>query len=168
MLERPVYSRDYALHIAYDKFFDPFKANFSQIKCVIVGSIRREKEFVHDIDILVVSTLPEVKEWCGNKLNNKDLLYLRGELPGLFGPIKTQVWLCNESEYGPSLLKWTGPHHFNVKLSSIAKHYGAMLSEHGLFLGTPENKIKRIDENTESNIIWLLLNRKWIHPRDRY
>src|SRR5437867_6570383 len=165
LLKKPLLKREYAWDIAYRKFFLTFKQKFPQTKCVIVGSIRRQKEFVHDIDILVVSKEQEIIDWCKTQLENcKGFMYLDGQLSG----IDTQIWFCTEENYAPMLIIRTGPQEFSRKLASIAKKKGGTFSESGLFKGTPENRGERLDSNSESNIIWLLLNRKWIHPRDRY
>jgi len=167
MIDRPQYPRDYALQVAYDQFFFPFKERFPQIKCVIVGSIRREKELVHDIDILVVSKDQDVIKWCADKISDTRLFISEFNLSGSLKEFRCQVWFCIPEEYGPALLKWTGPHGFNKMLASTAKKMGGTLSERGLFLGTPQNRGKRIDENTESSIIFKILSKQWIHPRDR-
>ena len=162
--DRPLVSREYALYIAYNKFFYEFKEQFPTIKCVIAGSIRREKPFVHDIDIIVVSKEESIRNWCKNKLTDcKGFFYLSGKLKD----IDTQIWFCDESNFGPMLLMRTGPMEFNRKLAMIAKRMGGTYSELGLFKGSPSDRKERIDDNTESNIIWLILHRTWIHPRYR-
>ena len=165
MLEKPLLEREYALKIAYQKFYYPFKNQFPNIKCVIAGSIRREKQFVHDIDIIVVSKEQKIIDWCKSILQNcEGFLYLSGQLKN----IPTQIWFCKQENYGPMLLMRTGPQEFSRKIAIIAKRKGGTFSELGLFKGTPDNRIERLDSNSESSIIWLTLHRTWIHPKDRY
>ena len=122
---------------------------------------------IHDFDLVVGSTNLYIIKWCSKQINSNDFAFT-SKIEGFLENIPTQIWFCDESEYGPHLLLKTGPLDFNRKLASIAKLRGLTLSEKGLFIGTPENKIKRIDENTEANIIWLLLGCKWIHPKERH
>ena len=172
MQERISYKRNDIWPIVYD-FFLRFKNQFPNIKCNIVGSIRREKQEIHDFDIIIASKEEKIKEWCYERINCKRFSsplfpYSFDMIQGELENIKTQIWFCVPEEYGPHLLLKTGPLTFNLTLASIAKNKGLTLSEHGLFRGTPENRGERIDENTEANIIWLLLGCKWIHPKDRY
>ena len=132
---------------------------------MIAGSIRREKQFVHDIDIIVVSKEQKIIDWCKSILQNcEGFLYLSGQLKN----IPTQIWFCKQENYGPMLLMRTGPQEFSRKIAIIAKRKGGTFSELGLFKGTPDNRIERLDSNSESSIIWLTLHRTWIHPKDRY
>jgi DNA polymerase/3'-5' exonuclease PolX len=166
LLEIRSYDRNVVWPIVYNDFFLKFKAKYPQIKINIVGSIRREQQKIHDIDIIIGSKDFEIKDFCCKLLNCNHIFSL-DKLDTIFHNIPMQIWFFNESEYGPTLLQKTGPVEFNLKLASIAKRSNLTLSEHGLFKGTPENKIERIDENTEANIIWILLGRSWIHPKNR-
>ena len=165
LLERVLRDRESTLDTAYSKFFYPLKDFSPSTKCVIAGSIRREKPLVHDIDLLVVSKEKEIIDWCRNQLTDcNGYFYLSGKLDN----IDCQIWFCDESNFGPALLKWTGPQTFNRRLCIVAKQMGGTLSELGLFKGSPDNRGERIDNNTEGDIIWKILHRKWIHPRDRF
>src|SRR5438094_742636 len=157
MLGRVLMDRETALYTAFDNFFYPFKNWFPEVKCVIAGSIRREKPEVHDIDLLVVSKRNEVIDWCRKQLTDTvGYFYLSGKL----NDIPCQVWFCDESNFGPALLKWTGPQSFNRRLCIIAKQMGGTLSELGLFKGTPDNRGERIDNNSEADIIWKILGKR--------
>jgi DNA polymerase/3'-5' exonuclease PolX len=166
LLTRPEYKRNDVWPIIYEQFFLQFKAKFPQIKINIVGSIRREKQIIHDFDLIIASKDNEIKEWCCEKIEQTYNFNL-DKFDGFFKKIPIQIWFCDETEYGPYLLMKTGPLYFNQKLASIAKRKGLTLSEKGLFIGTPDNKGKRIDENTEASITWILLGCKWIHPKER-
>ena len=166
MPDRISYKRDIVWPIVYQDFFLEFKKKWPDIKCNIVGSVRREQENIHDFDLVVGSKEQEIIKWCANKIQNK-LYPVFIKADGFIKNIPIQIWFCDESEYGPYLLLKTGPYNFNMKLANIAKRNGLTLSEHGLYLGTYDNKIKRIDENTEASIIWIILGCKWIHPKDR-
>ncbi|TLX82530.1 MAG: hypothetical protein E6L00_03500 [Thaumarchaeota archaeon] len=167
MLDRILYKRDIVWPIIYD-FFNEFKQKWPNIKCNIVGSVRREQENIHDFDLIIGSKNKEIMIWCAEKIQSKNYFPSNIKIDGILKNIPIQIWFCDEIEYGLYLLLKTGPLNFNQKLATVAKKQGLTLSEHGLFIGTPENKIKRIDENTEANVIWILLGCKWIHPKERY
>ena len=63
LLERVLRDRESTLDTAYSKFFYPLKDFSPNTKCVIAGSIRREKPQVHDIDLLVVSKEKEIIDY---------------------------------------------------------------------------------------------------------
>src|SRR5438445_2805677 len=169
LLERPGYKRNSVWPIIYDEFFLTFKEKWPNIKINICGSIRREIDIIHDFDVVIGSKNPEIIEWCCKRIYAELILpEFRTEIKGFLRGIPIQIWFCNPDEYGPHLLLKTGPQTFNRKLASIAKRLGLTLSEHGLFKGSPDNRQQRIDENTEANIIWIILGCKWIHPKDRY
>jgi len=164
------YSLNRARITAFDCFFNPFKANFHNIKIAIVGSIRRKSPEVGDIDIIIASQEKEIINWSHNQLAEAPtLLFINTKrINGTLENIPTQVWFCKEEDWGPSLLMRTGPREFNVKLSIIAKRKGLHYSENGLCKRNPNGSPgERIDNNTESDIISIILNRNWIPPEER-
>lgn len=105
-------------------------------KAVVAGSARRRKETIGDIDILVVSSMPE-------KVMEKFI-----KLPFISdvvaeGPTKTSVrlkWSLNADlrvvppeSFGAALIYFTGSKDHNVKLREIAIKKGLKLNEYGLF-----------------------------------
>ena len=140
-------------------------SEFYNGKIVIAGSILRKKEFVHDIDIVINTENEEIRQQCANLLGCFPGLH---KLSGKYKDIPTQIWFCIPEEWAPMLLEITGPKNFNQFLRSNAKRQGLYLSSNGLFVRENGTHGKRIDNNTEGNIIYIILGKAWIPPEFRY
>ncbi|WP_212004909.1 DNA polymerase/3'-5' exonuclease PolX [Chitinophaga sp. HK235] len=107
-------------------------------KAELAGSVRRGRETVGDIDIIVMATLKDQK-----KLADKTQ-----KLPGIVrvlagGDTKVSLLLQNQTQvdvrivtenaYGAALLYFTGSKEHNVRLRTIARERGWKLNEYGLF-----------------------------------
>ncbi|HVN95180.1 MAG TPA: DNA polymerase/3'-5' exonuclease PolX [Syntrophorhabdaceae bacterium] len=104
----------------------------------VCGSIRRRKEIVRDIDILVgggdaerissfFASLPEVED-----------VLVSGETKTscrLKSGIEADLRVVGEKQFPYALLYFTGNKEHNVKLRGIAKKKGLKLNEYGLFKG---------------------------------
>lgn len=130
--------RDIAIGIQDDLLALPYVE-----KACVAGSMRRFRETIGDIDILVVSPQHE-----------KVMDYF-AELPGVAevfskGETKTMVRLAvgldadcrvvDKESFGAALLYFTGSKHHNIVLRQIAIKLGYKLNEYGIF---------EIDEETE-------------------
>ncbi|MFH1578261.1 MAG: helix-hairpin-helix domain-containing protein [Candidatus Omnitrophota bacterium] len=118
------------------------------------GSLRRQKETVRDIDILIASSkpskvidkftqLPFVKNIQAKGTTKSSLLTIQD----------TQVdcrVIANKS-FGAALLYFTGSKNFNIKLRSIAAREGFKINEYGIF-----RKNKYLGGRTEKEIFKLL------------
>jgi len=105
-------------------------------KAIPSGSLRRMKETVGDIDILVISskpskvmnvftTMPEVKTVLA-KGPTKSTVILKNN-------IQADVRVLDEKSFGGALQYFTGNKDHNVALRQIAIKKGYKLSEYGLF-----------------------------------
>jgi DNA polymerase (family 10) len=102
----------------------------------VAGSLRRMKETIGDIDILVGTAQPE-------RASDVFVSYPEVEDVLAKGPTKSAVRLSNgiqvdlrvvsESSYGAALLYFTGSREHNIKLRSLAIDKGYKLNEYGLF-----------------------------------
>ncbi len=113
----------------------------------VCGSIRRRKEIVRDIDILVgggdaqhislfFASLPEVED-----------VIVSGETKTscrLKSGIGTDLRVVSEEQFPYALMYFTGSKEHNVKLRGIAKKKGLKLNEYGLFKG--EHLVRLRDE----------------------
>jgi DNA polymerase (family 10) len=120
----------------------------------VCGSIRRRKEIVRDIDILVgggdsrsiisfFTSLPEVEE-----------IIVSGETKTscrLKSGIEADLRIVNKEEFPYALMYFTGSKEHNVKLRGIAKKKGFKLNEYGLFDGE-----KLVTLNSEEEIYHML------------
>ena len=115
----------------------------------VCGSIRRRKEIVRDIDILVGSgdsrnitsyftSLPEVEE-----------VLVSGETKTscrLKSGIEADLRIVSKEEFPYASMYFTGSKEHNVKLRGIAKKKGFKLNEYGLFDGEKLIMLKSEDE----------------------
>ncbi|MBA7506573.1 hypothetical protein ES706_05265 [subsurface metagenome] len=129
----------------------------------VAGSIRRQKPWVNDIDLVLVP---------------KDLWNLHAELAKLgqmkmsgskimrvmYGSIQVDVYIADESTWATLLLIRTGSAQNNIRLATLAKKKGWHLaaSGDGLFNETGE----RIAGDTEESI-YEALGVPWQEPWER-
>ncbi|MFZ0441431.1 MAG: DNA polymerase/3'-5' exonuclease PolX [Methanobacterium sp.] len=122
---------------------EEIKENLSSLNYVnrveIAGSIRRRKETVGDIDILVTTTNPlDVMEFFSTMDMVDDIV--------VKGPTKSTVRLkesgidvdlraFDDEIFGSALMYFTGSKETNVELRRIAIAKGLKLSEYGVFKG---------------------------------
>ncbi len=114
------------------------------------GSLRRRKETVRDIDILVTSSkptrimdvftkLPQVKEIKACGLTKSSVLTKDG--------IQVDLRVVQPRSFGAALLYFTGSKQHNIKLRRLAVKKGLKINEYGLF-----RKTKWLAGKTEDEI----------------
>ncbi|MEK6849859.1 MAG: DNA polymerase/3'-5' exonuclease PolX, partial [Nanoarchaeota archaeon] len=102
------------------------------------GSVRRRKETIADIDILVTSknpkqvmsyftTMQDVKKILANGPTKSAVLLNSG--------MQADVRVVDEKSFGAALQYFTGSKEHNVRLRQIAINKGLKLNEYGLFKG---------------------------------
>ena len=133
-------------------------------RAAIAGSVRRRKETIGDIDILVISSAPEKVMERFVKLPTVAHVYGQG-------PTKTNVRLSNNLDadlrvvpaesWGAALCYFTGSKAHNIVLRNIAIKKGWKLNEYGLFEGE-----RRIAGATEEEI-YEKLGLQYIEPELR-
>jgi DNA polymerase (family 10) len=143
--------------------------------CTFAGSLRRGKESIGDLDILIATTDPEAARaaFCEHATALKVLA--RGEhkcsvrlsldgLGGRFGgdanaAVQADLRIVPEESWGAALMYFTGSKEHNVRLRERALAGGMTLNEYGLF---PEDKadptppqqrgVKPVAADTEEHI----------------
>jgi len=114
------------------------------INLEFAGSIRRRKETVGDIDLLVVSKQPlEVME-VFTKLPERKQILSSGEMKStiiLNNNIQVDLTIIDESSYGSALQYFTGSKEHNIQLRELAKKSNMKLNEFGLFNLLDDKKI---------------------------
>lgn len=121
----------------------------------IAGSLRRRKESIGDIDILVSSKNPvKVMDiFCGFGLVDRVL----GK-----GPTKSSVHLStginadlrvvDRTAFGAALHYFTGSKEHNIHVRKLGIEKGFTISEYGVYEGTPEKKGKLKASRTEEDV----------------
>ncbi|OIO33715.1 MAG: DNA polymerase III [Candidatus Omnitrophica bacterium CG1_02_40_15] len=128
------------------------------------GSLRRMKDTVRDIDILISSnnpqkimdvftTLPDVKEIIA-KGPTKSSIRTKDN-------IQVDVRVVDELSYGASLMYFTGSKEHNIKLRQLAIKHGLKLNEYGVFKAE-----KRMAGKTEEEM-YKALGLSYIEPELR-
>lgn len=119
-----------------DKFIQPLKNNPYLQKISACGSLRRMKETVRDIDILVVSDnpdkimdaflrLPLVKDVRAKGLTKSSVITKEGA--------QIDLRVVEEKNFGAALIYFTGSKNFNIKLRQLAIKKKLKINEYGVF-----------------------------------
>lgn len=138
-------------------------------KAALAGSLRRKKETVGDIDIVILAepkdrkkivsrftALPLVEKVL-SKGTTKASVVLKKE------NIQVDIRLVHDYEYGAAMLYFTGSKEHNIKLRTIAKQRGFKINEYGIF-DVATNK--RLAGETEEEM-YRFLDLKYIPPELR-
>lgn len=133
-------------------------------KIEIAGSIRRRKETVRDLDILVISDNPKEIIDVFVSLPNVIRVETRGNTKSsvnLDEGVDCDLRVLTNKSFGAALNYFTGSKEHNVKLRQIAMKKGWKLSEYGLF-----EKDKQIAGKTEKEL-YNKLGMSYIEPEMR-
>jgi DNA polymerase (family 10) len=101
-------------------------------KVTTAGSIRREKEMVGDIDIVVIPK--DLNTFYDDVKNIIDYEYgATKKIFGMYGDRPINIFVTTNESYGATLYQTTGPALYNVHKRQLAKSKGFKLNEYGLF-----------------------------------
>lgn len=137
-------------------FMDMTPFNFTDY--FICGSIRREKETVGDVDLIITGDFPtgglaqKYKESGGEKSQTFN-----------YKGVQINIWKCEPNQLGGFILYATGSGNFGKALRSLAIDNGYKLSQYGLF----DRKTDKLIECTSEKKIFNILGLKWIPPIHR-
>lgn len=126
------------------------------------GSLRRMKETVHDIDILVSSTKPDAVMRAFRKLPVVSRVLVGGETKTsllVADDLQVDLRVVEPKSWGAALLYFTGSKEHNIRLRERAIKRGLKLNEYGLI----DSKGKTIASLTEEDI-YDALDLQWIPP----
>lgn len=154
-----------ALEVA-DKFLGELKKLKEVKKIEVAGSLRRRKETVKDIDILVVSSnssevmrkfinLEWVKEVIASGETKSSVISKEADL-------QVDLRVVDKDSFGSALLYFTGSKEFNIKFRQIAQRRGWKINEYGVF----DEKGRKIAGKTEEEI-FQLMKMQYIIPEMR-
>ncbi|MFA6282013.1 MAG: DNA polymerase/3'-5' exonuclease PolX [Candidatus Omnitrophota bacterium] len=146
---------NFAINVA-----ETFIAGLKSIKEIegieVAGSLRRRKETVKDIDILVTSKnpkpvmdkfvkLPSVKEVLAHGETKSSVISTENNM-------QVDLRVVEQNSFGSALLYFTGSKEFNVKLRQLAIKKGYKINEYGVF----DKKGKKLAGKTEKEMFSLL------------
>jgi len=132
----------------------------------LAGSIRRMKETIGDIDILVTSTDPDVVMDTFTSLPRVSQVLSKGTTRSsvvLDVGIQADVRVVEPESFGAALQYFTGSKEHNIRLRERAVRKGLKINEYGVFLVRNE---KRIAGRTEEEV-YATLGLPWIPPEIR-
>jgi DNA polymerase (family 10) len=128
------------------------------------GSLRRGRETVGDLDLLVTGRDPAAIAEHFAKFPGVAQILAKGEdkvSVKLANDMQVDVRLLGRESYGAALMYFTGSKEHNIALRDRAKRQGLKLSEYGLFKGE-----KVVASRTEEDI-YRKLGLDWIPPEIR-
>lgn len=128
------------------------------------GSLRRGRETVGDVDLLVTGGNPAQIADHFVKFPEVDQVLAKGDDKAsikLKNGLQVDVRMLDRDSYGAAIMYFTGSKEHNVVLREKAKKRGWKLSEYGLFEGE-----KRLASRTEEEI-YAKLGMAWIPPELR-
>lgn len=102
----------------------------------VVGSIRRMKETIGDIDVLVVTKRPKEVTAYFTGLPNVDAVVAKGPARStvrLKEGIECDCRVFKRNSFGAAMMYFTGSKEHNIELRKIAIKHGWKLNEYGLF-----------------------------------
>jgi len=104
-------------------------------KISVAGSLRRQKETVRDIDILVISEKPQKIMGVFTRLPGVATVLAKGETKASVrtkDDVQVDCRVEEEKSFGAALLYFTGSKNFNIKLRQLAIKKGLKINEYGV------------------------------------
>jgi len=129
------------------------------------GSVRRWKETVGDLDLLVAAKEPSEVLEAFVAFDEIERVLGQGDTKAsveVVGGLRVQLWVHRPDRFGTALQYATGSQAHNVQLRELALQHGLSLSEHGL--KTVEGKELLCAEEAE---VYRRLGLPWIPPELR-
>lgn len=148
------------------KLLEYMKVDLNITRIEVAGSLRRRKETIGDIDILVSSNSP--KDTMAHFVSYKSVekVLANGETKSsiwLKSKIQVDIRLVDVDAFGAALQYFTGSKEHNVKLRNVAISKGYKLSEYGLF----NRKDLKVKEAADEKKIYEILVGNYIVPELR-
>jgi DNA polymerase (family 10) len=131
----------------------------------LAGSIRRRKETVGDIDVLVTSTRPEKVMAAFTGLPEvQDVLERGGTKASLRhrAGIQIDLRVVEPESFGAALVYFTGSKQHNIRIREMAVKKGLKISEYGVF----DDRGTRVAGRTEADV-YAAIGLPWIPPELR-
>ncbi|MBI5216325.1 MAG: DNA polymerase/3'-5' exonuclease PolX [Ignavibacteriae bacterium] len=160
---------------AADKIVEVIKQQKGIIRCEVAGSLRRRKEVIGDIDILVSAKKSDTDNIMDAFTSHPDVERIigKGETKSsvlLKSAINCDLRVVNDDEFPFALNYFTGSKEHNIEMRSRAKQFGWSLNEYGFSeLGAEEKrgKAKRIIKCKTEEDIYKAIELEYIPPELR-
>lgn len=143
-----------------------FKTMAEIKKVVVAGSIRRMKDTVKDIDVLVVSPKSEKVMDFFTKMPNVAAVFAKGPTKSsvrLKEGLNSDVRVFDEKSFGAAMQYFTGSKDHNIRCRQIAIKKGYKLNEYGLF----NSKTERYVCGRTEEEVYKKLGLRYIEPELR-
>jgi len=134
-------------------------------KLEFAGSLRRKKELVRDVDMLVTSKKPEKIMDVFTSLEDVKQVLAKGATKSsvmLECGLQVDVRVLEPESFGAALCYFTGSKEHNVAVRDLAKRKGMKVSEYGVFKGK-----KCLASKTEEELFKVLGFKQFIEPELR-
>jgi DNA polymerase (family X) len=134
----------------------------------IAGSIRREKETIGDIDIIITAAQKDWKKIINQitKFPVVEKVLAAGHTKASMilkkGKVQLDIRIVHDDEYGAALFYFTGSKEHTIRLRTIARQKGWKSNEYGVF----DTNGKKIAGKTEEEI-YHLFDLPFIPPQER-
>ncbi len=128
---------------------DYLKKDKNLIKAEPLGSFRRKKDTIGDIDILILSKDPKSTTEYFNNYDQIEKILATGDTKSsvwLKSKIQIDIRIVDKDSFGSAMQYFTGSKEHNIKVRNVAISNGYKLSEYGLFDRNTKAKIAGSDE----------------------
>lgn len=147
---------------------------------VIVGSYRRHKPVLKDMDILFLKKndkdIEDYLTYLKKKFSNKIWIYANGDFkismiiqPYRNNPelkYKADIFITTKDNYYSTLLYSTGSKDHNIKMRAIAKRKGYLLNQDGIFDLKTKKKINKSEDDEKK--LFEILGMTYVTPDKRF
>lgn len=139
-------------------------------RATIAGSVRRRKETIGDVDILVIAKNPENVMSYFTKMPEVVHIIALGETKSsvkLSSGLNVDLRVVPSESYGAALNYFTGSKDHNVSLRKLAIEKGWKLNEYGLFKVTRDKKHETRVAGESEKEIYKALGMEYVEPEMR-
>ena len=131
----------------------------------VAGSLRRMKETIGDVDILAISSKPDLLIRAFTQLSQIDKIIAKGETKcsaRMKNGLQVDIRILEEKSFGSALNYFTGSKEHNIELRRIAITKKLKLSEYGLFGANDKMVAGRTEEE-----LYAKLGMRYVEPELR-
>lgn len=158
-----------------DRIFDDLRKERGVIRAEVAGSLRRRKEVIGDIDIVVSAKAKDCKRLMDVFVKHPDVtsIVAQGETKSsvvLEGGINCDLRIVEDKEFAFALNYFTGSKEHNVEMRSRARKIGWSLNEYGfsnLDAEETRGKAKQVVQCKTESDLYKALGLRYVEPELR-